>query len=140
MLFGLRPTAPDGLRPWTPAQGWAREGQQWLTVAMDARVSWKGRTEPTFTLQGTQSFVLLEPGGEQVPATQPELISADQINAGQAELVVVWPVSGQEGVSSFSFDPVGELRVDYADTPGVPAEFTSPAEPLEFMLTMTPQR
>lgn len=140
MLFGLRPTALDGLRPWTPAQGWAGEGKQWLTVAMDARVTWKGRTTPDFTLLGPQSFVLTEPGSAAVPAIQPESIRADQIVAGQAELVVVWPVSGQEGASSFSFDPVGELRVDYAEAPGVAAEFTSPAEPLKFTLTMTPQR
>ncbi|MGV8845198.1 hypothetical protein [Tessaracoccus sp.] len=137
LSLGLQPTPLTGLQPWTPALGWAPEGQQWLSVPMNVRLGWEGRVEALFTLQVPESFRYRDQDGEQ-PAVHPKSITTDQITTGQAELVVIWPVAGREGTSSFSFNAVGALEVDYAEAAGVPAQFVSSAQPLEFIVTMTP--
>ena len=137
MLLELRPDTLSGLRPWTPTQGWAPEGQQWLGVPMAARVDWKGRVAGQLTLRVPESFIYRDMDGEQA-AVYPPSITTDQIATDQAELVVVWPVSGRQNSGVISFNAVGELEVDYNEVEGVPAQFTSPPLPLEFTLTMTP--
>lgn len=137
LLIGLQPDTINGLLPWTPTQGWAPEGKQWLTVPMHARVQWKSRVPPQFNLRAPQSFMYLDQDGEQVGAIHPETITTDQIATGQAELVVVWPVSGRGGASAIIFNAVGEMEVDYTDAATVAAQFTSPAQPVEFALAFS---
>lgn len=137
MSLGLLPDTVRGLKPWTPAQGWAPDGKQWLSIPMNARVGWDGRVAALLTLRVPESFIHRDRDG-QVAAEDPDTITTDQITTGQVDLVVVWPVTGREGASTISFNAVGELAVDYAETAGVPAQFTSPALPVEFTLTATP--
>lgn len=136
LSLGLQPTPLTGLQPWTPALGWAPEGQQWLSVPMNVRLGWEGRVEALLSLQVPESFRFRNQDGEQA-AVHPKSITTDQITTGQAELVVIWPVVGRDGTSTFSFNAVGALEVDYAEAAGVPAQFASSAEPLEFTVTMT---
>lgn len=138
LSIGLQPDLVGGLLPWTPTQDWAPEGKQWLAVPMNARTAWKSGVVPQFTLRVPQSFMYRDQGGEQVAAIHPESITTDQIVTGQAELLVVWPVSAQAGDSTIIFNAVGEMEVDYAEVRDVAAQFTSPAQPLEFTLTFTP--
>lgn len=138
LSIGLEPHMINGLLPWTPAQGWAPEGTQWLVVPMNARVKWTSRIPPQFNLRVPQSFMYRHEDAELVAAIQPESITVAQIDLGQAELEVVWPVSGRDGVSTIVFNAVGELEMDYTDAGHVAAQFTSTAEPLEFTLTFSP--
>ena len=137
MSLGLRPDTLSGLQPWTPAQGWAPAGKQWLGVPMNARVGWEGRVAALLTLRVPESFIHRDSEGE-VAAISPASITTDQITTGQADLVVLWPVTGGAGTSTISFNAVGDLAVDYAETEKVPAQFTSPVAPVEFTLTATP--
>lgn len=136
--IGLQPDTSAGMLPWTPAQGWAPDGQQWLVVAMNARVEWKARVPPELTINVPASFLHRTPDGAQVEAVDPPSITTDAIATQKADLEVVWPVSGRDTASTMSFNAVGELSVDYTDAAGVPAQFTSQAQPLEFALTATP--
>lgn len=138
LLIGLQPDMINGLLPWTPTQGWAPEGQQWLAVPMNARVDWTSRVPPQFTLRPPQSLQYLDEDGERVAAVHPESITTEQIATGLAELLAVWPVTGGGGPGSIHFTAVGELEVDYTDAGRVPAQFTSPVEAVEFALTFSP--
>lgn len=137
MFLAFQPDTLSGLRPWTPTQGWAPEGKQWLAVPMAPRVKWEGRVSGQLTLDVPASFLYLDTDGEHA-AVSPPSITTDQITTDQAELVVVWPVSGLQGSGTISFNAVGKLEVDYTEDEGVPAQFTSASIPLEFTLTMTP--
>lgn len=136
--IGLQPDTSAGLLPWTPAQGWAPEGQQWLVIAMNARVQWQARVSPQLTLNVGESFLHRALDGTQTEAVDPVSITTADLATQQADLVVVWPVSGRDAASTISFNAVGELVVDYTDAAGIPAQFTSQVEPLEFVLEFTP--
>lgn len=136
--IGLQPDTSAGLLPWTPAQGWAPDGHQWLVVAMNARVEWEARVPPQLSINVPASFLHSAQDGTQAEAVDPVSITTDAIATQQADLVVVWPVSGRDATSTISFNAVGELAVDYTDAAGVAAQFTSQAEPLEFTLAATP--
>lgn len=138
LRIGLQPDMINGLLPWTPTQGWAPEGQQWLAVPMNARVDWTSRVPPQFTLRPPQSLQYLDEDGERVAAVHPDSITAEQIATGLAELLAVWPVAGRGSPGSIFFNAVGELEVDYTDAGPVAAQFTSPVEALEFALTFSP--
>ncbi|RMB62071.1 hypothetical protein EAX62_05670 [Tessaracoccus antarcticus] len=138
--IGFRPDVGGGLRPWTPSQGWAPTGTQWLAVGMGARVQWEGGVVPLFTLSVPKSFLHTDASGVQVAATHPQSVTTDALVTGQAELLVVWPVIARAGTSSFSFNAVGDMSVDYAETVGVPAQFSTPATALEFVLTTSPSQ
>lgn len=138
LSIGLRPDTGDGLRPWTPAQGWAPPSQQWLEIGMDAKVQWEARIIPQFTLSVPESFFHADQGGEQVAAVQPDSITTDAISTGQADLVVVWAVTATGGPTTISFTAVGAMTVDYADVGSVPARFSADAPPIEFTLRHEP--
>ena len=135
---GLRPDTGGGLRPWTPTQGWAPKGTQWLSVGMGARVQWEARLVPALTLSVRKSFIHSDASGQQTEAVHPESVTTDALATGQAELLVVWPVIAGAGTSTLSFNAVGEMSVDYEEVPGVAAQFSGAATPLEFVLTATP--
>ncbi|MEO7588441.1 MAG: hypothetical protein ABIS84_10500, partial [Arachnia sp.] len=137
---GLRPDTGGGLRPWTPTQGWAPKGTQWLSVGMGARVQWEARLVPALTLSVPKSFIHSDASGQQTEAVHPESVTTDALATGQAELLVVWPVIAGAGTSTLSFNAVGEMSVDYEEVPGVAAQFSGAATPLEFVLTATPSQ
>lgn len=139
LALGLQPDTGSGLLPWTPTLGWAPEAHQWLAVPMNVRVGAEGDVYPQLTMDVRQSFQYQDGAGTKHAAVHPETITTEALARNQVQLIVSWPVTGRDTAAIVSFNPVGQLSVDYSDYPKMPAQFSSEAAPLEFTLAFAPR-
>lgn len=137
LLVTLRPDSE--LLPWTPILGWAPDGQQWLVSSMNARIQAGGNLFLQQNINVAQSFTYQDAAGQRFPATYPEAVTTDALTRNQVDLMVIWAVTGRDASGVVGFNPAGPMEVDYTDFPNVPAEFTEPAQPLEFVLEYQPR-
>lgn len=137
LVVALKPDSE--LLPWTPILGWAPDGHQWLVSRMNARVQAGNELFPQQNINVPQSFSYQDESGARIPATYPETVTTDALARNQLDLMVIWAVTGRDASGVVGFNPTGVMEVDYTDYPNVPAEFSAPADPLEFLLKYEPR-
>lgn len=137
VVITLRPDSE--LLPWTPILGWAPAGQQWLVTAMNARIQAGGDVFGQQNINVAQSFTYQDAAGQKIPAAHPESVTTEALARTQVDLMVIWPVSGRDASGVLGINPTGPIEVDYTDHQNIPADFSTPAEPLEFLIEYQPR-
>lgn len=138
VVMQLRPDTSFSTVPWIPTLQWAPEGQQWLLLPMLSTVSYDNNLPPNLKIDVPASFLYRDQMGQTIPAASPETISFEELLRGQADMGLVWPVSGTDTTATVEIDLVGQLSVDYVEQAGVPAQFLGESQALEFTVTFTP--
>lgn len=138
--FGIAPEASRGLVPWNPEDGWADPGTQWLRVDNHARVLFEPVGAPAVVMEidVPKSFQYTEGTAAPIPALRPKTMTTDAIRDGVAPMEVTWMVPAQENRAIFTCNPVGRAEAHYSDHAPIPMEYTGQADPLVFVLSITP--
>lgn len=138
IVMQLRPDTSFDTVPWIPTLQWAPDDQQWLLVPMLSTLSYDNNLPPSLDIDVANTFVYRDELGRGIPAAAPDRLTFEELLRGQADMGLVWPISGEDESGTIVIDIVGSLSVDYAEVSGVPAEFTGDPVPLEFDCTFTP--
>lgn len=131
LILQLQPDVAYATIPWIPTLQWAEPGKQWLLVPMLTRVSYDN-LPPQMEIDVAASFLYRDQAGTEILAVSPETLTFEQLLRGQADLALVWPVSGADDQGTIVVDLKGPLTVDYSDAPSIPAELTETPTPVEF--------
>lgn len=131
MILQLQPDVAYATIPWIPTLQWAQPGRQWLLVPMLTRASYDN-LPPQMEIDVAGSFTYRDQAGAAVAAVAPQSLTFEQLLRGQADLALVWEVSGNDQEGTIVADLHGPLTVDYSDAPSIPATFTETPTPVEF--------
>lgn len=131
MILQLQPDVAYATIPWIPTLQWAEPGKQWLLVPMLTRASYDN-LPPQMEIDVAASFTFRDQTGDEIPSVSPEALTFEELLRGQADLALVWPVSGADEQGTIVVDLQGPLTVDYSDAPSIPAVFTEQPAPVEF--------
>ena len=133
--LGIDPTAERGLVPWNPEDGWASEGNQWLRIAMNAKVNFvPGDQAVHVDLDVTNSFSYSEGDNAPVQPHRPKSIVTTEIQRAAAVLDVTWIVPGDADAATVRCSPSGTVQVQFSDHPTVRGDFSGAAPTATYQL------
>jgi hypothetical protein len=121
------------LAPWNPVHGWAQPGRMWLTIPMNARVAFQ-EVPAIIELDLPGSFTYRGASGEAMPLVAPTTVSTEEVRRQRADVIPTFDVTGQDATATLTFNANGKAVVNYTEIQGVPANFSSGADPLRFNL------
>lgn len=137
IVMQLQPDILFDTVPWIPTLEWAPDGRQWLLLPMLTIASYEN-LPPNLVIDTPASFTYRDELGQSIPAAAPETVLFEELMRGQADMGLVWPISGQDEIGTVSVDITGRLSVDYVEASGVPADFIGESQPLEFECRFSP--
>lgn len=134
--LAMEPDTSWGLVPWNPEGGWAEAGHQWLLIKFGARIGFDPAS-PYFVLNidVPASFTYQDKEGLIQPAVMPKSITTEALIREQGELDVTWQVTGRDDQAIIRCAPMGQISASYQDLQNLPAEFSSPVAPVEFVIS-----
>lgn len=119
------------LAPWNPVHGWAAQDRQWLTIPMNARIEFEV-VAANIELDLPNSFSYRSQSGEAMQLVTPRTITTESVLRQQADVIPTFEVTGRDVTAGLTFNANGRMVVDYAEIQGVPANFSSGAQALQF--------